>query len=322
MLSNIDSTVNSSIFNVDPSQAQVWLSKNNYENQRPIRSSHVSYLASEIEKGRFIDGTAIHFAELNGHLKLVNGQHTLAAIVRSGCPQKLTVTTSKVDTPLDVAELYFRHDNHLTRQISDAFRALQLEETTGLTLSQQQWVASGLMFIANGLVGNSKGGLPSRISRDDLARGVVNLSNPARLFFNAISGCRPAIHKGLTRRATMGVALVTCFYSPNKAKEFWKQTALTDNLGIGDPRKTLNEFLVEVGMTGGGIVGSGKRVAQPSYHSRAVATAWNAYFEEREIKMIRVYEDTPIKILGSPYIGDKTANELQAKKFSESLSFS
>lgn len=320
MSSIIDSKVTSSIFNVDPSQAQVWISRNNYENQRPIRSSHVSYLASEIAKGRFIDGTAIHFAELNGDLKLVNGQHTLSAIIKSGCPQRLTVTITKVSSDLEIAQLYFRHDNHLTRQISDAFRALNLDEETGLNLTQQQWVGSAIYVLMSGLgVSGNFRGIKTRISRDDLAKGVVNLAEPAKNYFNCIFGVRPAIHRALTRRASVAVALVTFYYSPVMSVDFWKQVAFTNNVKIGDPRKTLSELLVEVGMIGGG---AGKRSASTSYHSRAISVAWNAFFEGRDLKLIKVYEDSPIKILGSPYIGNKLENELQTNKFAESLSFS
>jgi hypothetical protein len=319
MSSAVDFNVSSAIYNVDPSQAQVWLNNNNYENQRPIRSSHVSYLASEIEKGRFIDGTAIHFAKINGHLKLVNGQHTLAAIVRSGRSQALTVTTSQVSTPLQVAELYFRHDNHLTRQISDAFRALNLEEETGLNITQQQWVGSAIYLIMCGLGGQTSRGPKSRISRDDLAQGVVNLAEPAKNFLKCIFGARTVMNRALTRRASMAIGLITFFYSPDTAEKFWKEVAFTDNVRTGDPRKTLADLMVEIGMTGGSA--SNRRATSASYHCRAISVAWNAFFEDRDLKLIKVYEDSPIKILGSPYTGDKASNEIQTKNFSNSLSF-
>lgn len=300
-MTQMHSSVSIELFNVDQRQAQLWLSGNNYRFQRPIRNQHVSYLASEIEKGRFVNGTMVHFAKLNGHCHLVNGQHTLSAIVQSGKSQLLAVKTTSVSDEKQIAELYFREDNHLSRQISDAFRALNMEESTGLTLTQQQWVGSAIYLIKEGFI--RKGGSKQRVSRDELANGVAKLAPQARDYFQGIAGCRDPIQRALTRQATVAVALTTFLYCNDTAKKFWRQVALCDGLRIGDPRKTLFEFLVEVGSSGGGV--TNKRSANAAYHCRAIASAWNACFEGRSLKIIKVIDEgLPIKLLGTPYHGE------------------
>lgn len=302
MLDGLNSTVDSSLCNVTPALAQVWLTNNLYEKQRPRRPAHVSYLAGEIRKGRFIAGTAIHFAKKNGHDYLVNGQHTLAAIIAADTSLPLTITTSSVQTDLEIAELYFRHDNHLTRQISDAFRALDLDQETGLCLTQQQWVGSAVYVIKEGFLGGR--GVKQRISRDDLAEGVIKLALPARRYFYAITNSREYMKRALTRRATLSIGLTTFKYCDSQAYVFWEKVATGDALKTGDPRKTLAEFLIEISTMGGGM--QARRVASTSYHCRAVSAAWNAFMEDRELKIIKVVNETsPIKILGTPYLGER-----------------
>jgi hypothetical protein len=153
-----------------------------------------------------------------------------------------------------------------------------------------------------------------------LAKGVVACSVAGKRFFESISGCRKYTQKSIIRRAPLAVALITCHYCAESAAEFWKQVAFVDGIKTGDPRKLLHEFLVSVGVNGGGALSS-KKIASTGYICRAVSAAWNAYLEGRELKQIKAFEEAPIKILGTPWIGDKKDNDIQVEKFSSSLSF-
>lgn len=68
---------------ITPEEAQIILDKCNQRN-RHMSHYHVEFLASEMKNGRFRDnGDAIRF-DFNGNL--IDGQHRLAAIVKSGVP--------------------------------------------------------------------------------------------------------------------------------------------------------------------------------------------------------------------------------------------
>lgn len=298
MTSQSENKVASELVFVTPYQATSWLTHDNYEKQRPLRTSHVEYLSNEIKKGRLIAGTPIHFASDGNRRYLVNGQHTLAAIAHAKMGQLLTVMLTRVSSAQEIAELYFRHDNHLSRTISDAFRALDLVDKIDLTLTEQQWLGSAFYLISEGFCG--KGGAKTRVSRDDLAQGVIRLAKPARRYFDALSGCRSALMKALTRRASVAVGVVTMHYCLDIAPDFWREVAHDDGLKIGDPKKTLSDFLVETGASGGGIIG--RRSASSPYHCRAIATAWNAFYQGKPLKLIKVFDESAeIKILGTPY---------------------
>lgn len=247
-------------------------------------------------------GTPISFAVLNGEKHLVNGQHTLSAIIRAETPQLLTVTEHQVETEREIAELYFRHDNHLTRSISDAFRALDLVSQTGLTFTEQGKLGAAAGFIDGGFAGMSS---QKRISRDELANAVTNLAIPAKKYFEIIVGCRESLYTALTRRSTLSIGLICFVYSPLIAPDFWRQVALCDGLKVGDPRKTIHEFLSDVRTPGGGMK---SRIASVGHHSRAIAAAWNAFIENRPLKQIKIIDDSaPIKLTGTPYSGNKDA---------------
>lgn len=74
---------------VTPSQASIWLLKN--VANRPLNEKQVKFFSRQIEKGRWeLTTDAIGF---DGEGKLINGQHRLTAIVKTGKAQDLLVGT-------------------------------------------------------------------------------------------------------------------------------------------------------------------------------------------------------------------------------------
>jgi hypothetical protein len=76
---------------VDVAEARELLASSVYARQRKLRAAHVQRLARIMNKGEFRQGTPIDLAVVGKRQYLLNGQHTLNAIIHSGEPQMLLV---------------------------------------------------------------------------------------------------------------------------------------------------------------------------------------------------------------------------------------
>ena len=289
--------------NYTPDDAEEVLTNHNYQKQRKIRSWHSAILSDEILKGRFIQGTQIHFVHYEGKKHLVNGQHTLDAIRRSGASVQLSVLNTKVDTAQELASIYYRHDIHLTRSMSDAMHAAGMDEETGLTATQVGELGSAVRFMAT-VITREHFVTKNRIARDDIMDYTREWAPTAKQFYNTISGSNDLNQKLIRKSAVMSVALVNFKYSlkDDKAVQFWWQVVNDDCLSNTDPRKTLLRFLTETRITGGGVYASKKAVVTNAHTARAVAAAWNAFYDDRQLSQIRIHDKSQnILIKGSPY---------------------
>lgn len=286
---------------VTPSQASTWLEDCNYERQRPIRRKHVDYLAEEMSRGLFIPGTAIHFVVRDGKTELVNGQHTLSAIAKSG--KTIALTVVKVPTTLEsgAADLYFRFDRHAKRTYSDMYNALDLVSEMGLTKTRIEELGAGVRLISEDFLNRS-----SNIHPDDLLEKMREYQEAMGWFDEARAGAERTVEISLRRRAVVSVALVTFRHSAQvmgneRVLDFWSGVAMDDGLQRGDPRKALVNHLRQHGMIGGG---QASRAVSVGYQARYAANCFNAFAEERSLNFTKVLNpNSPIYIIHSPFAG-------------------
>ncbi len=99
---------------VTPEIAYEWLTKNYHQN-RPIKPSHVAYLADEMRAGRWLSDhpDAILFDE-DG--EMIEGQHRITAVVESECTVMMRVETGVQKS------LYPYLDSGLVRSLADRVR--------------------------------------------------------------------------------------------------------------------------------------------------------------------------------------------------------
>ena len=286
---------------VTPNLAKKWLHQNIFERQRNMRPHHRDTLVKEIQFDRFIQGTQIHFVQFEQDRFLVNGQHTLSAVAKSGIPVTLNVLVSDADTMEEVAALYSRHDNHLSRSILDAIKARDIHKQIGMTINQARQVAGAVRFIQSGF--RQSGG---RISREEILTEIRNWEEEGNAFINAIEkGYLDAVL--MMKASVLSVALITFRHEEQLALKFWKQVANDDGLNRGDPRKTLHEFINMTRVKQGPLIRGTQVVTQP-YTARAVATAWNAFHSGKNLVRIHVVDpNREIHIKGTPYNGLEAA---------------
>lgn len=290
---------------VDGNQAQKWLEDCHYEGQRAPRPDHVKYLAEEMQCGTFLQGTPIHFAECNGSKYLVNGQHTLRAIVRCGIPQELTVIHLPCKTMEDVAIAYGVIDTQLKRSASDMFSAMGLRDELGLNHTQLNKLYTAVKLIRVEFAPKST----KTIHNSEVVSWIRSYSVDAKKYFNVVSNAPQTMRNGLYRGVTVALGVVTFRYSAKKYTEtvvenFWNGVAFDDGIKNNDPRKPANTHILTTNFSGGGLSQSRKNVVSESYSARYIANCFNAFVEKRELTRTQVKDsNTPIFICGSPFDG-------------------
>lgn len=298
---------NVAIKQVTPEQAIAWLNKAGYDKQRSVREWWVSYLAEEMKKGNFEQDTALMFMKHNGALELVDGQHRLNAVVKSGLSQRFVIVIRDVSDEQAVADAYYRLDQSLRRTASDQYRVLELEEKLDLTSTDLNALGASVKFLFLGFDFKASGPFGKTIHPDERLRLMMEYSDAARHYFTMKMGAPSEISAALKRASTVSVALVTYRFSINeygleKVDEFWRGAIFDDNVAKGDARKIVNRHFWTAGMLSS--TSSHDTNVSQAYAARLIARCFNAYMKGEVLKQGKVLDQTaPILILGSPFNG-------------------
>lgn len=286
---------------VTPEMAQNYLQDTPYSKQRPLRQSHVSFLAQEMERGNFIQRTALHLAYLGGEAHLVDGQHRLSAVVKSGLSQTFTITRSVVNSADELAWLYTHLDRGMVRTFHDLTSAMDVAEKTGLSQREVNYLGSAILFMESGCIG-SKGKVNER---ESLER--INLYAPyARTFFDLAEGAEVRLRRASARASTLSLALLTLRHSTSYAvkkgapapADFWRGAIYDDGIPAHDGRKFANRHLLLAVMYGGG---KDRTMMTPASAVRYLASCFNAYMAGEERRFIRaVDEKSALSVCGVP----------------------
>ena len=295
-----------SLVTITPDLARDWLNSRPYKGQRTLRPAHVRFLAEEMERGNFRPSTEVVFSVEDQRHYLVNGQHTLNAIIQCGLPQTLIVFCYQSEGEEDTAEIYGVIDTNLKRSANDMFSAMYLREELALTSTNLERLSAAAKIIGSKFSPRSGS---MREHPDDLIRRIRDYGQAAHLFFDAVTDL-PGEMRSIFRASSMGVALVTFRFSAqlfgmDKVRDFWTGVALDDGITSGDARKVAHRHILTSVASGGGAGKTGKTsVVSPYYGARFLARCFNAYVEGERLMQGKVLDATvPIKILGSPFTG-------------------
>lgn len=286
--------ITSETVEITPSQAR-WMRDNcHFERQRNISAQNVDRLAREMVAGRFTPGTQVYICVLPSSRELIiNGNHTLEAISKSGVPQRLTVTRHHVADMDEAGRVYAVFDLQKNRTWGDSLRA----SGAGYGVPHPTVILSAIGMIMSGFAPWKNTGA-SRLTRIDRMEEY----KPAAILWGETVGRAPRpIHNMLKRVGIASVALETLRYQPNKAYDFWYRTAQDNGLTVGMPERTLLAWMRSAKQ--GGSAGQWQ-VTQ----SMAAALAWNAFFQGRDLKLIKTASMDKIYILGTPWTRDRDAD--------------
>lgn len=278
---------------ITPVVAKRMLETMNYEGQRNLRPERVHFLAEEMKAKRFTDNTIKVCVMPGGTEYMVNGYHTMHAIIECGIPQTMPVEFFQTKALADVDKIYARTDRALKRTRADTVRVYGLEEAFGLPVSTLNRFAASAVVIMRDF---SSGGGLSNVSDDEVVLFMMDWIDACKKYLEFIK--ETPLVGPMTMRHVFPIGLVTTRYS-KQAEEFWPKVATDDMLAHDDPRKTLNKWVSETGLSKDS---SHKRVVSLPLGMRSVATAWNAFIDTRPLQFLRVLNTTlPIVIRETPY---------------------
>lgn len=273
-----------------PEQMALVLRLCEYEHQRKINPRHIEVLSDLMARDQWGARSTLDFARLdNGRLVLVNGYHRAHAQVRTGKTIEWTVVIHDCETMEELGKLYYRFDtNALVRSESHILEGVEFAQENRIHRETASRLFKAIPFIA--------AGFSTKVSdRDLLTTKVIDrrlemarqYAIAARAFEQCVRGTPATIKSKLFSRGCMSVALVTLRYQRSLAVDFWAGVAQNDGLRKGDPRQTLFNLLLQ-------RTGKGNNLAP-------AAIAWNAYFNERELRIIKIPEDYRCHIDGTPF---------------------
>lgn len=289
---------------VDEKQASAWIDKR-YEHQRDISHAHVAELARAMFDGTFSPVTSIMLSNINGEQSLLNGQHTLLAIIKSKKPQVLPIVYYTCETRAEEAELYYRTDRNRKRTLADSMRVTELPGKLGLSPTQIRDVSAALRHIKTNFGASSA--RQHQVSDDDLLEWIPLWAWECKSIHRAISPCTTRERSLILRKAVLSVALITMRYQSRAAKEFWGQVARDDALERADPRKTLRDWLTSAQRQG---KAPGEKLRNNEL-SRGAILAWNAWREGRVLRYIVPKDKFGIvQIDGTDYSGSQGSDYL------------
>lgn len=278
-----------------PAKMGVVLRECRYDRQRQVDDKHVATLAEYMRRGLWRDKDQLSFARFDGRLTLVNGYHRANAQLASGKDILWAIVIYECDTVDQVRALYHRFDTNLRKRSDQSIlKGVGFAEEVGLAPGAATSLYRAVPIIADGMVVRvNKTGtdvFSRRIVDDRLA--LAKEYAPAAAAFEAmVKPATPRLRKKLGNATTYAVALVTTKLQPDTAQEFWGGMAENDGLRRYDPRAVLFADMMgrnfHTGTISQGLV--------------VPALAWNAFWERRDLKIIKVVGGRKVRILGTPY---------------------
>lgn len=237
---------------ITPGKARVYLEGNTMN--RPLSKKHVDYLAREINGGRWqFNAETIKF---NGS-KLLDGQHRLHAVIKSGTPIRSIVARG-----LDEAAFH-TIDMGKKRSAADTLNVLGEKSSTR--------IASALALIEAMLDGQTRtSGAVSGTKVIELLKEHSDVRDSVRAYQGPKTLVKPSV----------AIALHYFFAKKDRAlaDQFFDDLRSGAGLGVGDPVFTLREKLIS------NSVGS-KRLRDDAIVACTIK-AWNALRQGATIKRL------------------------------------
>lgn len=280
-----------------------------YEHQRKVRKNHMMFLAQQMTDGYWMPGTEFHLASFDNRFHIVDGQHTLHAVVESGKSIDLIMIIHYAASMDEIADIYSVLDRGLKRTHSDGFEAHELSEKVGLDKVKLSTFSAAVRAAYLGFNNTSSVSRKAYITAPQNLEKLIEVWSPYAVeYYAAIEGM-PRTHGHVMKRVSVvASAIITFRYSPDKSEAFWRKVADDDMLGRYDPRKHLHDFLVNSISAGGSSQYYRKNPVTTVDVGKKCAYFWRAYFYGKEIQSLRFNNDAPVAFEGTPYDTSKPDN--------------
>jgi hypothetical protein len=265
-----------------------------YEHQRFVSERHVAVLTDLMRRGRWQPKSQIDFAILDGRYILINGYHRAYAQVRSGKTVKWVIALHPCKTAAELRSLYYAFDTNIrVRGSRDILKAGEFGEIHGLTAEMADSLYRATTYLASKFIMNPK--FKNYLVDKQVDRRLELASEYAKAagrYSVCLEGLPTQRKKKMMSGAVTAVAVATFRYQGDTAWEFWSGVASMDGLKRGDPRLALASDFLARKVTGGTVAAFAPAVV-----------AWNAFFDDRELRIVKVLDSFVPVINGTPFDG-------------------
>lgn len=266
-----------------------------FEGQRKVYPQHVKLLVGLMEKGEWLDNDQLTFCRLPcGKMLLINGYHRMHAVIAFGKPVTFDVRILPAHDMDAVRRAYVTFDTMIRRRgDGEVIHAMGVLESYGLSKQVAESVYRAAPYLAN------KFGQQYYTNNSTAVRDITGRMTMAdaywqlgRVYQDLIEPATHTHKRKMLLPPVVAVALVTIKHQPVVAEKFWPAVASMAGLDGRDPRLTLAKYLGEKR-----YLATKSDSVPESAHDAAVC--WNAFFEKRELTIIR--KATAFRIAGTTW---------------------
>ncbi len=285
---------------VDCEKAQELLVFNTFDKQRNLREQKRDLYAQQMKDGDWQPGAdgGIQLARTGtGVWELMNGQHRLHAVIKSGIPVPFLITEYTFDSERDKYAFFASVDQGAKRTESDALLALGVQSTlVGVDKKTIRTATSSVKAIEMNFRvkgGNMRGANPNTNTIGGCKRVLDAFADPIRATTSALLG-NMALSRAVMNSSAFGIALLAFTYAPEEAQEFWPEVIDPNVLTKGTAQYALHHYLLTHTPTSEGI----------DTYPFCIANAWNAFAEGRGIELLKKGSNqTNIRVACTPMDG-------------------
>jgi hypothetical protein len=287
------------VTNVSAAKARDILETRNWGRQRNLNTRWVEMLRMAMLK-RELTFLTLAYAELpDGRQYLIDGQHRLAALSQiDGYVLPAQVTVHRVNDEAALGALYLTYDRPKTRTPDVGLRAMGVFEETEAPEQFVKRMGPSALIVESGFSRSVRTRGNSLVERSQIVQSW--LPEIGRYHDLLLGTDAPRESKRTLLRAAVGsVALATLRDQPASAEMFWSRLASQEMLAADDPRRTLMNWLRATTLTTRGRNG----MSEITYCLYVVG-AWNAFFEGRSLKLLKVVDTkSAVRLGGTRFTG-------------------
>lgn len=278
---------------VTPFMAAMLVKHCNYERNRNIAKTHVDELVSLMNSGKWIEGHTIYFADLNGEKILVDGQHRLVAVSMQNKPHTFYFSIIPVKNKDDVHDMFCSFDVAIRkRSVMDILNSANFHKEAGLSKTTSNKLFAAAYLAENGL---RRVHYTQDVKHGDASYRIgisFKWAKEACLYEEALLQADKNLKNKMMADGVFAVALLTYRWQVSMARAFWEGVASGDGLKKGDPRRTFERDLRNRDFNAN----------SREQGEKAASLAWNAFYENRTLKIIKVHADRDVPLLGVKFL--------------------
>lgn len=278
---------------IAPGIAKKILEETKFEGQRRIGDARVAERVADIEHGRWNPQVcAITFAQTpDGRLYLINGQHRCTAIAATGRVLENSLNIMPAADMAEVRRLYALFDTpESKRSDMDMLDGVGVSESTGLKRKTVHHLYRALIVLRTGMEPQANRLAHEAKSRNGRLEEITEWISEAAEFERLMEGGEGYIERKLSGASAMAFCLYVLRHCKKTAVEFIGGVVRNDGLKKNDPRARLiadfNSRSVNTGSQRQGV--------------QRMSVAWNAFYDNRELTLIKCVDGAPIVIKGTP----------------------